>query len=468
LSEETVQSKQAERYDMMINWPMHRVVPKIAIPSIISMMVSMFYNMADTYFVSKINTAATAAVGINVSLMFIIQAIGMTFGAGCMSYISRLLGQKNRDRASKAISTGFFSTIVISTVFAVVSLIFLNGLMHLLGATETILPYSRDYGSYILLGAPFIAASFVMDSALRGEGLSKIAMIGVTTGAVLNVFLDPLFIFTFKLGVAGAAIATIIGQIVSFFILLTMYLKHKSLLHLSARNVTLEGEMFKEIFKIGFPSFIRVALNSLATITMNWSAGAFGDAAIAAMSVHTRIVMFGNAALIGLGQGYSPVAGYNYGAKRFDRVWKSFWFTITTAEVGMFILSTLLFIFAPNLMMLFRPDDTEVIRIGTMALRFNAISIPLQALNVISNMTFSALGHGFQAGVMALSRQGLFFIPAALILPKILGVTGVALIPSVADASALIVTLVLMLPFKMKLNRARKEMPGFTAEAEEV
>jgi len=224
--------------------------------------------------------------------------------------------------------------------------------------------------------------------------------------------------------------------------------------------------MYKEILRIGFPSFIRVSLNSFSTIAMNWAAGAFGDAAIAAMSVHIRIVMFCNAALIGLGQGYSPVAGYNYGAKRLDRVWKSFWFTIGTAEVGMFVFSTMLFVFAPGLMMLFRPDDPDVIRIGTMALRFNAISVPLQAVNIISNMTFSALGHGFQAGIMALSRQGLFFIPAAIILPRLFGITGVELIPAVSDASALIITLILMIPFMSRINQARKEMPELTAEPE--
>ena len=467
MSEQDIKARQSARYDMMVNQPLGRVIPKIAVPSIISMMVSMFYNMADTFFVSKINTAATAAVGINVSLMFIIQAIGMTFASGCMSYISRLLGMKQQEKASRVMATGFFSAFFLNVLFAIGGLIFMDPLMRMLGATESILPYARDYASYILIGAPFIGASFVMDSSLRGEGMSKMAMIGVTVGAVLNVGLDPLFIFTFGMGTGGAALATIISQIIGFCVLISMYLRKKSILKLSIKNVTFNWDIYGEILKIGFPAFLRVALTSLSTIVLNNVAGAFGDAAIAAMSIHSRVVMFSNSALIGFGQGYSPVAGFNHGANRPDRVWKSFWFTVTTAVIGTVVVGVIVFIFAPQIMLMFR-DDPDVISVGIMALRFHSLSMPVQAINVISNMTFSALGHGPQAAAMAFSRQGLFFIPAALILPGILGITGVELIPTVADCCALIITLILIIPFLIKLKGSVEGMPRPEAAVSEV
>lgn len=449
--------KTADRYEMMTSWPIRKVIPAIAVPSIISMLVTAFYNMADTYFVSRLGTAATGAVGINFSLMTIIQTFGMTFGVGAGSYISRLLGQQNKQRASQTVATAFYTVLMVNAVIGAVGLWQLAPLMRLLGATESILPYSRAYASYILLGAPFMAASFVLNNSLRSEGLSMFSMIGITAGSVLNIVLDPICIFTFGWGVAGAAIATVFSQLVSFGILVSHYLFKRSTLSLSLKSFTPTLAMYREILKIGLPTFLRLGLMSVASIVLNNSAAAFGDAAIAALSICNRVMMFFGSALIGFGQGFQPVAGFNYGAKRFDRVWDAYWFSTAVGVGCSAVLGLGIYVAAPVILGAFKPAPL-VLEIGTFALRAQALVLPLQAYSIVGNMLFQSIGHGLPAAILSLSRQGLLFVPLLIILPRLFGLTGLQLAQCAADTLAVLITVPLLLPVLRRIGAERQQL----------
>ena len=337
------------QYKKMTETPIPRLITTMAVPTIISMLVTSVYNMADTFFVSKLGTSATGAVGIVYSLMAIIQAVGFMIGMGSGSQLSRLLGQKNQKEASEIGATGFYISIAFGLLLTVFGLIFIDPLMRILGATPTILPYARDYARYILLGASIMCASFVLNNLLRGEGKATLAMVGIATGGVLNIFLDPLFIFVFNLGIAGAAIATVLSQCISFIILLSFFLRGKSLISLNIRNVSRQAKVYISILKTGLPSLCRQGLASISTVALNLNAAVYGDAAVAAMSVVSRIFMLMISVLIGFGQGFQPVAGYNYGARKFDRVRQAVKFSLVWGTIVVVVLGIIGFVFAPQL-----------------------------------------------------------------------------------------------------------------------
>nr|WP_122012915.1 MATE family efflux transporter [Maliibacterium massiliense] len=445
------------RYIQMTQTPIPKLIPRLAVPTIISMLITSFYNMADTFFVSKISTSASGAVGIVFSLMAIIQAIGFTFGVGSGSYISRLLGEHNPERANQAASTAFFSAAACGLVIAVFGLLFIDPFMRLLGATPTILPYARDYARYILIGAPYMAASFVMNNNLRSEGSALLSMIGIAAGAVLNIALDPLFIFTFNMGIAGAALATILSQLVSFFILLSNFTRGRSSISLHIRHFCVRWSMFREILRTGLPTFYRQGLASVAAILLNVFAAPFGDSAIAGMSITTRVIMFLVSVLIGFGQGFQPVAGFNYGAKRYDRLLDAFWFCVKVGTLAFLAIGALGFFFAPQVLAAFI-DDPEVIRIGTLAMRLQSATLPFQVWVIISNMMYQSIGYGTQASVLALARQGLFFIPLIMLLPIPLGVLGVQLSQPIADICTFLVALALTGGTLRRLRGMRDQM----------
>ena len=429
-----------ERYEQMQNTPVKKLICQLAVPTIISMLITSIYNMADTYFVGQINTSATGGVGVAFPLMMIVQAIGFTFGMGSGNRISRLLGQKEPEEAAKVAATGFFTAFFFGAVLAVLGTIFLDPLVVLLGATDTIAPYARDYIRYILMGMPFMTSSFVLNNILRYQGSAFYSMLGIAAGGVLNIFLDPIFIFTLGYGTGGAAMATTISQIISFSILLYNQGKGGNL-KLSFKNFTPDWPMYRDIFKIGLPSFYRQGIASVATILLNVAARGHGDAAIAAMSVVGRVVMFAFSALIGFGQGYQPVCGFNYGAKRYDRVREGFWFCIKTGVLGLAIISMLSYPFAEQIITIFRKDDPEVIRIGAQALRYMLLVFPLQAWVVVSTMLMQNIGELKSASILALARQGIFFVPAILILPRMFGLTGIQITQPVADLFAFLISI---------------------------
>ena len=307
-------------YKKMTETPVSRLIGRLAVPTIISMMVSALYNTADTFFVSMLGTSATGAVGIVFSIMAIIQAIGFTIGMGAGNILSRELGAKEDDKATVTASSGFFLALLLSIVLMIIGIVFTEDLMRLLGATETILPYAEDYAAYIFYGCPVMCCSFVMNNYLRAEGKAFFSMIGLTAGGVLNIVLDPIFIFVFGFGTAGAAMATALSQLISFIILLSFFLTGKSSVRIQITRISRDVRMYVNIIKVGLPTLMRQGLASIATIALNVQAAAFGDAAVAAMSISGRVNMFAFSAMLGFGQGFQPVSSFNYGAKRYDRV----------------------------------------------------------------------------------------------------------------------------------------------------
>lgn len=350
--------KEKNNFTFLTEGPIHKVVIKMAIPTIISMLVTSLYNIADTYFVGQINTQSTAAVGIVFSLMFFIQAFGFFFGHGSGNYISRELGAQCHDNATRMASTGFFYSFLFGLLIMVGGLLFIRPLSLLLGSTPTILPYTEKYLKIILLGAPFLTSSLVLNNQMRLQGNAKYSMYGIVVGAILNVALDPLFIFVFKLGISGAAIATIIGQITSFLILFFMA-RHGENIGIYFRNFAPSWSTFKEIFYGGSPSLLRQGLACVATMSLNIAAGVYGDAAIAAMSIVSRISLLILATVIGLGQGFQPLCGFCYGAGLYERLQKAYKFTIKLGTIFLFICTILGWIFSNSLIQIFRNDPTS-------------------------------------------------------------------------------------------------------------
>ena len=421
-----------EKYLRMTQPPVGKLICTLAVPCIISMLVTAFYNMADTYFVGMLKSnAATGAVGVVFSMMAIIQAVGFLFGQGSGIYISRELGKKNYQEAATMSANGFVLAIFTGLLICILGQIFLEPLAYLLGSTETILPYTKAYLRVILLGAPWMAASLVLNNQLRFQGSANYAMVGIVSGAVLNIALDPLLIFTFKLGVAGAGWATIISQAVSFLLLLKGC-SAKSNISINLKNVKINWFYIITIFKGGLPSLARQCLASVATICLNHAAAPFGDAAIAAMGVVQRITMFGASAMLGFGQGFQPVCGFNYGAGLYSRVRKGFWFCVKISFLFLASIGILGYVFAPKLIALFR-DDPDVIACGSAALRFQCMTFWVQSWIVISNMMLQSMGKTLPATFLAVARQGFFFIPLILILPSVFGITGMQMAQSVSD-----------------------------------
>lgn len=450
---------QEEKVTYMTTKAVPPLICELAVPTIISMLVTAFYNMADTFFVGKINTQSTAAVGIVFTVMALIQSCGFFFGHGTGNFISRKLGAREYKDAEVMAATGFFLAFICGIVFAALGLVFLNPLAVALGSTPTILPYTREYLRIILMGTPFMMSSFVLNNQLRFQGSASYSMIGIVTGAVVNIVLDPIFIFCFNMGVSGAALATVISQVISFVMLYIGTLR--------GGNIRIQFHNFKpslgnvyEIARGGFPSLCRQGLASISGIFLNHMAGAYGgihgDAAIAAMSIVTRVTMFANSALIGFGQGFQPVCGMNYGAKKYDRVREGYWFCVKYAFVFLVIVATAGFVFSKQIITVFRKDDFEVIRIGTIALKLHCVAFPLSAWIVMCNMMLQSMGRAAKASVVAAARQGLFFVPLIFILPHFLGLFGVQICQMFSDIGAFALSLPIGLSELKRLKKGEE------------
>ncbi len=450
--EASFQAQQDQKYLVMTQTPIPRLIGRLALPTITAMLISAIYNMADTYFVSQIGTSASAAVGVIFSLMSVIQAVGFTFGIGSSVQVSRLLGEKRRQEASESVATAFVMSLVFGALLAVAGLCFLDELVLLLGATESIAPYARDYARYILIGAPYMAANFVLNTSLRGQGSAFYGMIGIMSGGILNMFLDPLMIFGMGMGISGAALATIISQFVSFLILLYFNLGRQGTLPLKMNNLRLSFKLLAEIVVGGAPSLFRQGLASVAMVFMIRCCKPFGDPAIAAISIVTRLMMFVISAMIGFGQGFQPVCGFNYGAKRFDRVKESFWFCVKVSLLLLVSAGTLMFLLAPQAIAAFRRDDLEVIAIGTTALRLQCLALPLQSFFIMCNMYLQCTGQSKPAMLLASARQGIFFLPGTLLLPALFGLLGVQLVQPVSDVLCFALAVYLSRGFLRDLN----------------
>ena len=432
--------KKEEKYKYLTQSNIEPLIIKMAIPTIISMLTTSFYNMADTFFVSKINTQSTAAVGIVFSMMAIIQAIGFFFGHGSGNYISIKLGAKDTLEASKMAATGFVSAMIVGFIILIFGIIFINPLAHILGSTNTILPYSKTYMKYILIGAPYMTASIVLNNQLRLQGNALFAMIGLISGAIINIILDPIFIFYFDMGIKGAAVGTIISQFISFCVLL-VGTNVWGTLPIKLKDFSPSLDKYKAIIVGGLPSLCRQSISSFSTAFLNTSASFFGDAAIAAMSIVNRVAMFANSAIIGFGQGFQPVCGFNYGAKKYDRVIHAFYFFVKISTIVLIIFAFIIFTNSHSIVNLFNKEDEALLDVANNALRYQPLTLPLWGLIALSSMILQTTRKTIRASILALAKQGIFFIPIVHILPKFLGLFGIEIAQPLADLFTFIISI---------------------------
>ena len=437
-----MQPRHRDNYEFLTQAPVSRVILTMALPTIVSMLVTCFYVIVDTYFVGQLNTQSTAAVGIVFPLMSLIQAIGSFFGHGSGAYMSRELGARRTDNASSMATTGLVYALLIGILIAVVALLFLRPLSLVLGSTATSLPFTEQYMAIILLGAPFQIASFTLNSQLRMQGNARYAMWGIISGALLNVILDPILIFACGLQLRGAALATVIGQIVSVAVLLAMcHFRATTGVRLRPRFFSLHWHYVREIVYGGSPSLSRQGLASISVVLLNVAAAGYGDAAVAAMSIVSRVTMFVMAVIVGLGQGFQPFCGYCYGAALYNRLRHGFWFTVRVGFVFLLCFSAFFFCFAEQTIAVFR-DDAIVIAVGSTALRWHLAVYPLNAYIMAGNMMLQTTRRPLRANVLSSARKGLVFIPFILILPHLFGLMGIAMCQAVCD----VVTFIIAIP----------------------
>ena len=452
------QKKKQDQYYEMANAPISKIIPKLAVPTIISMLVTSIYNMADTFFVSQLGTSASGAVGIIFSAMAIIQALAFMIGMGTGNFIARMIGAGNRKLAEELASIAFFTGFGVGLVIAVIGNANIGQLVRMLGSTETIAPYAEAYASYIFVAAPFMICSFIMNNLLRFQGKALFAMVGITTGGVLNMVLDPIFIFGLDMGTAGAALATGLSQFISFCILLFMCNSREECISIHPKKFKPTLAIYGEIIHGGLPSLGRQGIASIATIIMNTMAQPYGDAAIAAMSIVNRFMMFVGSAMIGFGQGYQPVCSYCFGARLYDRVKKACVYCVKVSTIFLLAVSVIGLIFSGNIIQMFRKDDLEVIRIGTLALRLQLLTMPLQGLVVMGgNMTPQSIGYGIRATIVSTARQGWLLIPILLCTVPVFGVLGIQMAQPIADVGTFILAAVVTKGIFKDLDRKKAE-----------
>ncbi len=414
-----------KQYDMMTKQPVNRLIIMLAIPTILSMMVTTIYNLVDTAFVGRLGTSASGAVGVVFGFMSIMQAFGFMFGQGAGSLLSRRLGEKDTDAASRVASTGFAASFLSGIVIAIMGFIFEDELIVMLGSTDTIAPYARDYLNNIMFVAPFCTSSFTLNNMLRYEGRAKFGMFGLLAGGILNIGGDALFMFGMNMGIAGAGLSTAISQVVGFSILFSMFLSGKTQSKLKFSNITLKEGMLSEITGIGFPSLLRQGLGSTATILVNFKAAEYaGDAGVSAMTIVTRVTFFLFAIALGIGQGFQPVCAFNYGAGKFRRQREAYRFTLLLATIVLAVLTVFALIFSGGLIKIFR-DDPAVIGIGTRALRLQCVAQLFMPIVMVTEMLMQSSGKKKPATVLSSLRGGVIFIPLLFILPIFRGLAGV-------------------------------------------
>ena len=450
------EQRRANRKQLMLQEPIHKVIPKMAIPTIVAFLINSVYSLADTYFVSSLGTNATAAVSVNASLDQLIMMAGSMLAMGANSYIARLLGKGEPEKASRVLSTAFFLAAGLGLLLMVFGCTFMTPMVRLLGATPTCEKYAIDYATYILLAAPFMASSFVMNQCLRSEGSATLSMIGMGFGGILNCFLDPIFIFALDMGVAGASLATAISKLVSFSILIFPYLTRRSMLRLSIRNFRPDRDIMKEIISVGSSSMFRSGLAVVAAIMLNDIAGNYSDSVLAGIGVTTKIMMFPFSIILGFGSGFQPVAGFNWGAKRYDRVRQSYRFSSWVSIIGGVVMGGILAIFAEPIIVLFAGSDPEMQRIGALAIRLQCIALPIHAWVMVVNMLCVGLGNAKGAFLLATARQGSCFIPFVHLSAWLMAENGVAGIQAAADVLSLAIAFPIMAMMNKKIRLAEE------------
>ncbi len=457
---------QNRRRELMLTQPVGKVVFQMAVPTIVAFLISSIYSLADTYFVSGLGTDATAAVSVNASLDQLIMMCGSLLAVGANSYIARLLGQNNDEKASKVLSTAFILAAAIGLSLTVVGSIFMTPMVRLLGATDTCLQYSVDYASYVLLAAPFMATSFVMNQCLRSEGSATLSMIGMGFGGILNCFLDPVFIYGMPvlgipaMGVAGASLATAISKLVSFAILIFPYVIRRSLLHLSVKNFRPNWDILSNIVSVGSSSMFRSALAVVSGILLNNMAGDISDSVLAGIGVTTKVMMFPFSIILGFGAGFQPVAGFNWGAKRYDRVKDSFRFVSWASIAGAAVMAAVLVVFADQVIIAFAGQDPQMRQIGRLCIILQSIALPIHAWVAMVNMLCAGLGNGGGAFLLATARQGSCMLPVLFPLAYLFGVYGLICVQAVADVLSLALAIPICIYMVRKIRLAQQALEG--------
>ena len=453
--------EEAKQYKKMILTPPGRLIFTLAVPTVISMLITMIYNLVDARFVGKLGASASAAIGIVMGVQAVFQAFGFMFGQGSGSKVARLLAASEKDEADKILTTGLAGAFAVGTILMIVGFIFINPLMYIMGSTDTIFPYAKTYATYILMAGPVLSMSCVLNNVMRYEGRAFFAMFGLVSGGVLNMFLDPILMFNLGMGIKGAAVSTFVSQCVSFALLLYMFLSHRAISSIRLKYLRLP---FKEIMsslvlivKTGFPSLLRQLCATLSTMVLNLCSKPFGDPAIAAMTIDGRVLMFIGSTMIGIGQGFQPVSAFNYGSKKYARLRYACFVTWRAGTILMAGLATLGFIFTADIIRIFVKDEPEVIRqvvyYGVPALRFMCIAVVIQPASVVANMLFQSIGEAKKASLLSMLRSGICYIPMLLILPIFMGFAGIQCSQMVADILATSISVPFLIRFLKTLPK---------------
>lgn len=444
------------KMELLGNAPISKALLAMGIPTMLGMMVNAIYNLVDAYFVGGLGTSQMGAISVVYPLGQVVVGLGLLFGNGSASYLSRLLGNRDQEQADRVASTALYSSVAVGAVMIIFSLIFLRPILRLLGATDSIMPYAMTYAAIYVVSCIFNVFNVTMNNIVTSEGAAKTTMFALMAGAVLNIGLDPVFIYTLDMGVAGAAIATAISQIVSTLIYLTFIFRKKSIYSFKMKNCTFTKEIMSEIFKIGIPTLVFQILTSLSISLVNTQAGPYGDSVIAGMGAVTRIVSMGSLIVFGFIKGFQPIAGYSYGAKKFDRLHKAIRTSILWSTVFCVIYGLLLTIFSSRIIAQFTDGDLEMIRVGTQSLRINGLSFLLFGFYTVYSSLFLALGKGLEGFVLGACRQGICFVPVILILPVFWGINGILYVQPIADVLSAIITIFMALHLHKELALAKQ------------
>ena len=453
-------NSQSKKMELLGSTSIPKALLAMGIPTMIGMLVNAFYNLVDAYFVGGLGESQMGAISVVYPLGQVVVGLGLLFGNGAASYISRLLGRGDKENADKVASTALYSSVSVGAVIIIISMVFLHPILKLLGATDSILPYAATYAGIYIVSCIFNVFNVTMNNIVTSEGAAKTTMCALLTGAVLNIALDPLFIYVFDLGVAGAAIATAISQVVSTCVYLTYIFRKKSVFHFRVKDCTYTKETMSEIFKIGIPTLVFQILTSVSISLINNAAGDYGDSAIAGMGVVTRLISMGSLSVFGFIKGFQPIAGYSYGAKKFVRLREAIKTSILWSTIFCVIFGVILALFPTAIVSQFTKGDAEMIRIGATSLRANGISIMLFGFYTVYSSLFLALGKGREGFILGACRQGICFIPVILLLPIVWGLNGIMYAQPIADVLSAVITVFMAIPLHKKLN----EMQRKTAE----
>ncbi|RKI24300.1 MATE family efflux transporter [bacterium 1xD8-6] len=450
-------NSQSKKMELLGSASIPKALLSMGIPTMIGMLVNAFYNLVDAYFIGGLGESQMGAISVVYPLGQVVVGLGLLFGNGAASYISRLLGRGDKENADKVASTALYSSVSAGAVIIIISMVFLHPILKLLGATDSILPFAATYASIYIVSCIFNVFNVTMNNIVTSEGAAKTTMCALLTGAVLNIALDPLFIYVFDLGVAGAAIATAISQVVSTCVYLTYILRKKSVFHFRVKDCTYTKETMSEIFKIGIPTLVFQILTSVSISLINNAAGDYGDSAIAGMGVVTRLISMGSLSVFGFIKGFQPIAGYSYGAKKFDRLREAIKTSILWSTVFCVIFGVILALFPTAIVSQFTKGDAEMIRIGAASLRANGISIMLFGFYTVYSSLFLALGKGREGFILGALRQGICFIPLILLLPMVWGLNGIMYAQPIADVLSAAITVFMAIPLHKKLNEMQKQ-----------